>query len=346
MPKFALLSLLGVLLLAGCTGEEPKSPAAEPKTASKPLKVGVVFDSGGRGDKSFNDSAWAGVERAQKEFGIEPKTIESKAEKDYEDNIRGLAEQGCDIVFAVGLAQDKGLKAVAPEFPNVKFGIIDGNVEGPNVRSMQFAEHEGSFLAGYAAGLATRSGKVGFVGGMSIPLIKKFEAGYVAGVKAANPKAEVLPAKYTESWVDVNLGKAAANVLFQQGADVVYHASGRCGLGVIEAAKDNKKLAIGVDSDQDDVAPGFVLTSMIKRVDEAVYRTIADVAAGKFTPGVVAYDLKSSGVGLSKFAHTVDRLGADGLARIEAAKKKIEDGTWVVPQDQAALQDFLTNFTP
>ena len=341
------------LLLAGCGNDASKTTAADggaPASGTvKPdaIKVGVVFDSGGRGDKSFNDSAWAGVQRAEKEMGFtdaDVKTVESKTAKDYSGNLSTLAESGCNVVFAVGIGQDVALKDVAPKYPDVKFGLIDGVVDAPNVRSILFTEEQGSFLAGYAAALASKTGKVGFVGGKKIPLIEKFQAGFEAGAKTANPSIEVLPAKYTDSWDDTAIGKAMATSLFSGGADVVYHAAGRCGLGVIAAARDaDGKLAIGVDSDQDDEAKGKVLTSMVKHVDEAVYDTIKDVKDGKFTPGTKIYDLKSNGVGLTDFRNTKDRLGPDGMKKLDEAAAKIKDGTYKVPTTLADVPAFLAS---
>jgi basic membrane protein A len=304
----------------------------------------VVFDSGGRGDKSFNDSAWNGVQKAEKELGITEanvKTVESKSEKDYETNLTGLADAGCDVVFAVGLAQGNALTAVAPKYPNIKFAIIDGSVEAPNVRSIVFNEEQGSFLAGYLAGLVTKTNKIGFVGGQKIPLIEKFEAGYESGAKTSNPNVTTLPAKYTESWDDVALGKAAALTLYNGGADIVYHAAGRCGLGVIAAAKEANKYVIGVDSDQDDEAPGLVLTSMVKHVDEGVFQTIKDVQDGKFTAGVKRYDLAANGVGLTDFKNTKDKIGAANLAKVEAESKLIVSGKVVPPSSLADESTYL-----
>jgi len=307
------------------------------------LKVGVVFDSGGRGDRSFNDSAYAGIERAQKEFGIEVLTVESRKDSDFQTNIQGMADQGCGLVFAVGFAQSTPLAAVAPGQPNTKFAIIDAVVEAPNVRSLTFAEEQGSFLAGYLAGLTSKSGKVGFVGGKEIPLIEKFEAGYMAGAKFARPDLQVLAPRYTNSWNDTNLGKAAAEVLYREGADVVYHAAGRSGLGVISAAKDAGKLAIGVDSDQDEVAPGFVLTSMIKRVDEAVYQTIKDTVNGAFTPGLKVYDLAGNGVGLTEFVHTKDKIDPDHLTRLNEVADRVRAGELKIPSKKADVDAFLAS---
>lgn len=331
------MSSLGYVL-SGCSGgaasntTSSASGAAKPADSAKQLKIGMVFDSGGRGDKSFNDSAYAGLERAQKELGVQIMTVDSKSEKDYETNLQTLAEQGYDLVLAIGITQANALNTVAPAHPSVKFAIVDADVTAPNVRSLKFAEEQGSYLAGVAAALASTSGKVGFVGGKKIDLILKFEAGFAAGAKATKPDIVILPGKYTESWDDVTLGKSLATSLFKEGADVVYHASGRCGVGVIDAAAEAKKLAIGVDSNQDDLKPGFVLTSMIKRVDQGVFQTIADLKDGKFSAETKEYDLKSNGVGLSDFKHTKDKVGAEGMAKIQAAKKAIVEGTISVPK--------------
>jgi basic membrane protein A len=358
IAKLSLAAFAAVFLI-GCSGDssttaasgvdsKPAAGGAKPANGiAKPsaLKIGVVFDSGGKGDKSFNDSAWRGVERAEKELGIDPanvQSVESKSPKDFEGNLSTLADSGCNVVFAVGVGQDVALKVVAPKFPDVKFGLIDSEVPGDNVRSIKFKEEEGSFLAGYAAALASKTGKIGFVGGKKIPLIEKFEAGYEAGAKAANPNIVVLPVKYTESWDDTTLGKVMATSLFDSGADVVYHAAGRCGLGVINAAKDAEgKFAIGVDSNQDDEAPGKVLTSMVKHVDDSVFTMIKDVQDGTFKGNTIIYDLKSGFVGLTDFKNTKHKLGPDGLKKLDEAAAKIKDGTYKVPTTTAEVAEFL-----
>ena len=317
------------------------TPNSGPNAAGKDLLVGVVFASGGLGDKSFNDSAYAGIQRSIKELGIQEKHIESKSEKDFETNLGAMADAGCDIVFAIGITQQKALEAVAPKYPNVKFAIVDANVTAPNVRSLLFTEQEGSFLAGYLAGLTTKTNKVGFVGGMEIPLIKKFQAGYEAGVKTANPAVEVLPAKYTGNWDSQDKGKVSANILFSSGADIVYHAAGRAGLGVIAAAKEQGKFAIGVDSDQDEVEKGFVLTSMIKRVDEAVFQTIKDLTEGKFSAGNKVYDLKAGGVGLSDMRFTKDKIGKENLDKVKAVSDRIVKGEIKVPTNSEELAKYM-----
>lgn len=338
---FGLVAASLSLLLTGCTGSASNNEGTNsaPSTASNnsaqsaasDLKVAMVFDSGGRGDKSFNDSAYAGLEKAKAEFGFEPKEVDTKSEKDYETNLSTLAENGYKLIFAIGITQMNAVNAVAPKYPDVKFAIVDAPVQAPNVRALLFSEEQGSYLAGYVAGMTTKTGKIGFVGGKKIDLIEKFAAGYKAGALAANPKVIFLPPKYTESWDDTQAGKENAKALFNDGADIVYHAAGRCGVGVIEAAKEAKKYAIGVDSDQDDVAPGSVLTSMIKHVDVAVYQTIKDFKDGKFDAGSKVYDLKSDGVGLSDMRNTKDVVGKATLDKVEQAKKDIIDGKIVVP---------------
>ncbi len=346
MNKSLCLSLAASLavLIGCCVGCAPSASGsgASPSSESSGLIVGIVFDSGGRGDKSFNDSAYAGIEKAKTDLHIpEPKMVDSKSEKDYAGNLEAMAQSGCNLVFAVGYSQAKALEEVAPKYPTVKFAIIDTEVSQPNVRSLLFKEEEGSFLAGCAAALVSKTGKIGFVGGVKGDLIKKFETGYRAGALTINPNIDVLPAKYTESWDDAGLGKTAANVLFNDGADVVYHAAGRCGGGVIDAAKEAGKYAIGVDSDQDDVAPGTVLTSMIKHVDTAVFQTIKDVQDGKFTAGTIRYDLKDGGVGLSDFKYTKDKIGKDVLPKIDLEAQLIKDGKIVVPSKLEDLDAYL-----
>jgi basic membrane protein A len=322
-----LLGALGLaaLTLVGCGPKGGEQPAADT------LTIGIVYDKGGLGDKSFNDSAHRGIERAESELGVKVVAIESKEVKDYGANLRELADQGCDLVFAIGFNMMDDCAAVAKEFPETKFAIVDAMVEGENVRSLLFKEEEGSFLVGYLAGLMTKSGRIGFVGGEDIALIHKFEYGYYAGALTANPNVTVLPSKYTGDWDNIDVAKQSANFLFSDGADIVYHAAGRAGLGVIRAAKERGKLAIGVDSDQDDIEPGFVLTSMIKRVDVAVFSTIKDLKEGKFTSGSQVFDLKTEGVGTSEFTQTREMIGPENIAKLDEVKQRIINGDIVVP---------------
>lgn len=292
---------LAALLLAGCGAPAERKPAAG--TSATP-SVGLVFDIGGRGDKSFNDAAYAGLERAKSELGVEYTTLETNEGSDREAQLRQIAAGDAQLIFGVGFLFTDDIKALAAEFPNKKFACIDmtwspGDSLPPNLVALKFKEEEGSYLVGALAGLLTRTNTVGFVGGMEIPLIRKFQAGYVAGVKAVNPRARVL-VKYAgttgEAFRDPTKGKELALAEYHDGADIVFHASGSTGLGVFEAARQLKKLAIGVDSDQYDEAPGFILTSMVKRVDTAVFDTIRDLKQGTWHGGARVLGLAESGV--------------------------------------------------
>jgi len=304
------------------------------------LMVGIVFDKGGRGDQSFNDSAWRGIQRAEKELGIEVKAVDSKTDADYSTNIRAMAEAECDLVIGIGYAMKNAIDEVAKDFPETKFALVDERAEPSNVRSILFKEEEGSFLAGYLAAKVSKTKKIGFVGGKDGDLIRKFYAGYAAGAKYANNGVTVLPPKFTDDWDNQDFAKAAANVLYGNGADIIYHAAGRAGLGVIAAAEEKDLLAIGVDSNQDHISKGHVLTSMIKRVDEAVFQTVKDVQSNMFSGGVKVFDLKSNGVGLSEFEFTKEMVTPEIQAGLDAIREKIVSGELKVPATDADLAAF------
>ncbi len=271
--KKALSLLLVVLLvgsmLAGCAAEEQNAV------------VGMITDTGGLGDQSFNDSAWAGMTRAEEEFGISKKVLESETADDYFPNLVSFAEEDADLVVGVGFLFNEAMIQAAEKFPEQKFAIVDSVVEADNVASITFAENEGSFLVGVIAGMQTETNKVGFIGGMKFPLIEKFEYGFRAGVKAVNPEAEVF-VNYADSFEDAAKGKEIALVQHQKGADVIYHAAGGVGVGLIQAAEEEGFWAIGVDQDQSALSPSNVLCSMIKRVDNAVFQTIEAVQNDTF----------------------------------------------------------------
>ncbi len=306
------------------------------------IRAAMVTDVGGIGDESFNASAWRGLQRAQKELGAEVRYLESRTAADYVRNLTSLARQGYDVVFAVGFLMEDALARVAPRFPRVYFGIVDGRAPNlPNCVSLIFNEQEGSFLVGALAGAMTRTNIVGFIGGMNVPLIKKFEYGYRAGVRTTNPRAKVLVG-YTGNWDDVTKGRELALTQFNQGADIIYHAAGRCGIGVIRAAQQKGKgyFAIGVDSDQDHLAPGRVLTSMMKRVDNAVFDVCRRVAEGRFQPGTIVYGVKEKGVGLSPMRFTRKLVPPAVMAKIRKLEQMIAQGTLKPPYDAATFAQF------
>ena len=352
-----LIGLLGVVGLTGCPGPKPDTSGTTPNltdgtkpvaVAGKHFRVALVLDVGGVDDKSFNAAALAGLKQAQKDLGLgadDIKYVETKSAADYTSNLRTFATQGYDVVIAVGFAMEDALKQVAAESPDVKFAIIDGNAPAgaANCVSLKFQEEQGSFLAGYVAAAVSKTKKIGFVGGMQIPLIEKFEAGYKAGAKTAgfDPDKQVL-ASYTGTWNDVSKGKSQANQLFGNGADIVFHAAGLAGLGVIQAAKEKGKgfYAIGVDRDQDDEAPGSVLTSMVKHIDTAVYDTIKKAKAGQFVAGAQVYDLKQGGIGLSEMKYTKQDVPADVQANIKKLSALIAEGKVVPPTKLSELAAF------
>lgn len=324
-------------------------PAAQAQ--AKKFRVGIVYDVGGRGDLSFNDMAYAGLARAQKEFGarIETRDLEPTAGgENREELLRLLAGEKYDLIFGIGFLFTDSITRVAKDFRNVKFGIIDGFIpDQPNVVSLLFKEHEGSFLVGAAAGLKTKTNKVGFVGGMKIPIIEKFEAGFIAGVSYVNAKAQVF-SEYAgttgEAFRDPVKGKELALAEYDRGADIIYHASGGTGIGVFEAAVVKKRMAIGVDADQSlTVKPDQrrqILTSMMKRVDVAVLDTIKATVNGKYKAGVISFGLKENGVGyaVNEFNRSMIR---DIVPRLEALKKDIIAGKIKVPEDKKQLAAFL-----
>jgi len=297
--------------------------------AQDDFKVGMVTDVGGLGDESFNDAAWAGLQRAKEEYGVTINVVESNTMTDYVPNLSSLAEQGYDMVWAIGFLMTDALTEVSGMYPNVKFGIIDAVVEGPNVVSATFKEHEGSFLAGVVAAMRSETDKVGYIGGMEQPLIKKFEAGFRAGVKAVSPDTEVFVA-YTGAFDDPQAGKELAFTQFDQGADVIYHASGACGIGVIKAANERGLYAIGVDSPQNHLAPANVLTSMIKRVDVAVYNEVSKLYNDNFEAGNEVYGLANEGVGIYR-PQAENMLSNEILNTVDDYRQRIIDGEVEVP---------------
>lgn len=318
--------------LAGCGGGGGDSRSDEAA-----FRVGLVFDVGGKGDKSFNDSAYDGLTRAAADFPIVISDFEPGQDADREVGLRKLAARGYDVVIGVGFLFTDAIRSVATDYPDVDFVLVDGRLDGlPNVASLVFREHEGSFLVGALAAMKSDTGTIGFVGGMDVPLIHKFEAGYKAGAAHVRPDVEVLvgyAGVRPEAFADPVRGKEITLSQIGQGADVVFHAAGVTGLGVIEGAREKGKLAIGVDSNQNGVAPGTVLTSMIKRVDNAIYREIADSRRGEFRGGIVELGLAEDGVGFSIDEHNRDLLTPEMLERVAALRDSIVAGTIRVPHE-------------
>jgi basic membrane protein A len=289
----------------------------------------IVFDMGGKFDKSFNQAAYDGAERFKKASGIKYREFEVTSPAQREQAIRNMARRGATIVVGIGFAQQAGIEKVAKEFPDTNFAIIDAVVDLPNVRSIVFKEHEGSFLVGMAAALASKTGKVGFVGGMDIPLIRNFAAGYAEGAKYVNPNIEVfqnMTGTTPAAWNNPSKGAELARSQFGRGADVVYAAAGGTGVGVYQAAVDDGKLAIGVDSNQNYLHPGSMLTSMLKRVDVAVESAFQDAKDGKFTAGIQSLGVAEDGVGWALDEHNRSLITSDMEAKIEQARKDIISG--------------------
>ncbi|GAA3137677.1 BMP family lipoprotein [Streptosporangium carneum] len=349
--RLTATALAGSMLLgaAACGGSEEPTTSAKPEggassaaaPAEKGPKVGLAYDIGGRGDQSFNDAAAAGLDKAKTELGLaDTKELEAgsgETEAAKEERLRLLAQGGYNPVIAVGFAYSASVKKVAAEFPEVKFAIVDdAAATAPNISNLLFAEQEGSYLVGAAAALKTKKEHIGFVGGVQVPLIQKFEAGFVAGAKKI--KADVVidvkyltqPPDFT-GFNDPAKGKTAAEGMFDAGADVVYHAAGGSGGGVFEAAKAAKGLGIGVDSDQAKTAAadvrGVVMTSMIKKVDVAVFDFLKSFTSNSVKAGTTVYDLKAGGVDYSTTGGQVD----DIKIQLDELKQKIISGEIVVP---------------
>ena len=339
-----LLALVGVLLAVhvALLFVQPSGAAAPPSDDA--LDVGIVFDVGGRGDKSFNDGAYAGAMRAARELGANVRFIEPGEGSDREAGLRLLAAEGMDLVIGVGFIFTDDLTLLAKEYPNVRFAGVDLAIASdpagrpipppPNLAALKFREEEGSFLVGALAALVGNSNRLGFVGGMDVPLIHKFEAGFRAGVRHVCPRCEVL-AQYAgvtpEAFSNPGRGKELALSQYQQGVNIIFHASGSTGLGVFEAARQTGKLAIGVDADQYAEMPGSILTSMVKGVDAAVYDAIAATRNGTFEGGIRIFGLAESGVGYVHDANNARLIPPRVRERVEQLRDSIIAGHISVP---------------
>lgn len=298
------------------------------------IKIGLVLDKGGKDDKSFNSAAYEGAKKAEKDLSIELKYVEAADITGLENLHRNFAQKQYDLIIGIGFAQTDAIKKVATQNPKQKFAIVDGEINLPNVRSLMFEEHEGSFLVGAIAAKQSKSNKIGFLGGMDIPLIRRFAMGYSAGAKHINSKIQVVE-NYVgvtgEAWHNPAKGKELALSQYAQGVDIIFVAAGASGLGAFDAAEEKKKFAIGVDSNQNWVKPGFILTSMLKRVDLAVYEVIKQVSENKFQNGIIRSGLKEKGIDYAVDSFNEKILTADSKKLAEQLKKEIISGKIKVP---------------
>jgi basic membrane protein A len=344
--RAAAVLLAGSMALAACASDEPATGGGGEGgggTAAEELRIGLAYDEGGRGDQSFNDSAYAGASAAADALGAELQELSPNEDaSNRAELLTQLAEQGFNPVIAVGFAYDEVIAEVAPQFPDTTFAQVDGSnsdgAKGDNVTGLVFAEEQGSFLAGVAAALKSESAHIGFVGGVESPLIEKFEAGYVAGAQAVNPQIRVdrqyiSPAGDFSGFSDPARGQIVAQGMYDAGADIVYHAAGGSGLGVFQAAAASGNRAIGVDADQyltvgDPALQPVIMTSMLKRVDNAVEQFINDYAEGNVQGAEdVLNDLSTEGIDLATSGGFIDDIQTD----IDQYKQQIIDGTITVP---------------
>ena len=343
--KFLSLFLLLCLVAFVATGCHTESYGAEDKSK---VRVGIVFDIGGKDDRSFNAAAWAGVKCAEsgkwpngescgkQPLGIVLRDIEPGNPTSIEPAMRAFAERGYDLIIGVGFAQAPIMEQVAKDYPHIQFAIIDGVSELPNVASLVFKEHEGSYLVGMLAAKTSKTGTVGFLGGMDIGLIHRFETGYEEGARSVNPNIRVIQnyVGVTDSaWNNPGKGKEIALAQISKGADVIFTAAGNSGLGAFDAVEQQGKqngrathFVIGVDSNQNMVKPGFVLTSMIKRVDNVVYQIVEDVVTHRFKPGLHVFGLDKEGVGYAMDQYNQDLITPEMIKQAEEAKQKIISG--------------------
>jgi basic membrane protein A and related proteins len=329
---FSIVLALGLSTVAACRPASSASVDGESR-----VHVGIVFDIGGKDDRSFNAAAWQGVTRAARDLPIVLRDVEPGDPTSIEPAIRAFAERGYQLIVGVGFAQTPEIEAVARDYPNLNFAIVDGVSQLPNVSSLIFKEHEGSYLVGMIAAITSKTGVLGFVGGMDIPLIHKFAVGYEEGAKAVNPNIRVLPnyiGVTDAAWNDPVKGKELARTQIEKGADVIFAAAGNSGLGAFDAVeqlgKDSQgralRFVVGVDSNQNWVKPGFVLTSMVKRVDNAVYQIVKDRVENRPLGGIHVYGLDNDGVGYAVDQYNKDLIPQAAIDAVEKAKQQIISG--------------------
>lgn len=335
--KLAALStavIMSASMLVGCGNSETK------ENADKTLKIGMVADIGGINDESFNQSAWEGLQQAEKDFGIEVKVIESKQASEYLQNMESLLDEDVDMVIGVGYTMKEDIQKQAENYPDKQFVLIDETYDTipENVTPILFRENEAAYLTGLVAGKMTKANNVGFIGGIQTPVVSKFEYGYKAGVKEANEKATV-NVQYAGTFSDAAKGKSIANQMYGNGSDIILAAAGGTGLGSIESAKEQNKYAIGVDRDQSDLAPNNVLTSALKKVNVGVYDTVKEFVEGKLISGQEkVYGLKEDGVGIPE--STKNLVPQDIIDYVNSMIEKVKSGEIKVPAIEAELKAF------
>ncbi len=327
-----LLAAAFAFALTGCGRHRGPQPGQ--------LTLGMVTDVGGLGDRSFNDSAYRGLLRARSNLGAYIQVLQSRSAADYQPNLIALTNLHFSMVYAIGFLMSLDLDQVAKQNPRQRFAIVDAVVDDPNVVSITFREQDGSFLAGALAAMVSKTNHIAFLGGQDIPLLRKFEAGYTAGARQVNPSIRV-DVKYVGNFDDVAAGQELADVLYNSGVDIIYAAAGKAGLGAIDAVKSRAgDYVIGVDSDQDGLAPGKVLTSMVKKVDVAVYDVAKSLSSGTPMTGHVVFGLKDGAIGLTDFRYTRADIGEANLARLRRIEAAIVSGKIVPPDTREALATF------
>ena len=304
-----------------------------------PIKVGLILDRGGKDDKSFNTAAFKGATEAKQKLGIQLKEIEASDDSVFEPAMKSFIKKKFDLIIAIGVNQAESVKKVARDHPEAHIAVVDAPVDAPNVKALMFQEHEGSYLVGAIAAMKSKTGIIGFIGGMDIPLIRRFQVAYEQGAKSVNPKITVLT-NYTgvtsEAWNNPTKGKELAITQYGRGADVIFAAAGNTNNGVFDAAEKAGKFAIGCDSNQNWIKPGLMLTSMVKRVDLAVYQAIEEASLGHFTPGIKYHGLKDQGIDWALDEHNAKLFSKEDLSKIDALKKRIISGN-------VRVRDYYTN---
>jgi len=328
MKKLVLfLGVLMMLMLTAC-GEKKAAETKEDK-----VKIGLVLSTGGLGDKSFNDSAYAGLKRAEEEYGIEFNFVEPATPSEFGGFMDDFASAGYDLVVAVGFDQESPLKAVAPNYPESKFVVIDAVVDEPNVTSILFDSKEGSFMVGAVAGMVTKTNTIGYIGGIDMSFLNEFRDGYIQGAQYVNPAIELrsLYVGGTNPFNDPAKAKEQALALKNNGVDVIYGVAGGSGLGIFQAINENDDLyAIGVDADQDAEVEGKVLTSMMKRIDNAIFAVVGELVDGELKAEIKNFGIAEGGVSTTDFLYTKELIGEENLAELKAIEEKLISGEIVI----------------